>query len=152
MPKRPLAVGDSVRLDDGTETGTIIEIKNKKVRVQFELATLTVDSARLSVVATQKQKQPQPKKKVNLISEKKETVYQLDFRGKSAIDAITELDKFLDDALLTGIRSFSILHGKGFGILRKEIRNHLRQYKDMLEFTDAPVQMGGEGITLVRFL
>lgn len=152
VPKRPLAVGDSVRLDDGTETGTIIEIKNKKVRVQFELATLTVDSARLSVVATQKQKQPQPKKKVNLISEKKETVYQLDFRGKSVIDAITELDKFLDDALLTGIRSFSILHGKGFGILRKEIRNHLRQYKDMLEFTDAPLQMGGEGITLVRFI
>ncbi len=152
VPKRPLAVGDSVRLDDGTETGTVIEIKNKKVRVQFELATLTVDSARLSVVATQKQKQPQPKKKVNLISEKKETVYQLDFRGKSAIDAITELDKFLDDALLTGIRSFSILHGKGFGILRKEIRNHLRQYKDMLEFTDAPLQMGGEGITLVRFI
>ena len=152
VPKRPLAVGDSVRLDDGTETGTIIEIKNKKVRVQFELATLTVDSARLSVVASQKQKQPQPKKKVNLISEKKETVYQLDFRGKSAIDAITELDKFLDDALLTGIRSFSTLHGKGFGILRKEIRNHLRQYKDMLDFTDAPLQMGGEGITLVRFL
>jgi len=151
-PKKPLAVGDSVRLDDGIETGTVIEIKNKKVRVQFELASLTVDSARLSVVATQKQKQHQPKKKVTLISEKKETVYQLDYRGMSAIDAIMELDKFLDDALLTGVRSFSVLHGKGFGILRKEIRNHLRQYKDMLEFTDAPLQMGGEGITLVRFI
>ena len=152
VPKKPLVIGDSVSLDDGTETGTVIEIKNKKVRVQFELALLTVDSARLSVVSGQKQKQNYPKKKVNLISEKKEAQHQLDFRGKSAIDAITELDKFIDDALLTGIRSFSILHGKGFGILRKEIRNHLRQYKDMLDFTDAPLQMGGEGITLVRFL
>ena len=151
-PIKPLAVGDLVRLDDATEIGTVIEIKNKKIRVQFEFATLTVDSARLSVVAAQNQKQYQPKKKVNLISDKKEMVYQLDFRGKSVIEAITELDKFLDDALLTGVRSFSILHGKGFGILRKEIRNHLRQYKDMLEFTDAPLQMGGEGITMVRFV
>lgn len=152
VPKKPLVVGNFVRLDDGSETGIITEIKNKKVKVQFELASLTVDAARLSVVAVQKQKQNNSRKKVNIISEKKEAVYQLDFRGKNVIEAITELDKFLDEALLTGVRSFSILHGKGFGILRKEIRNHLRQYKDMLEFDDAPLQFGGEGITLVKFL
>lgn len=150
VPKKALVVGDSVRLDDGSETGIIAEIKNKKVKVQFELAMLTVDAVRLSTVNVQKQKSSP--KKVNLVSEKKESLYQLDFRGMSAIEAITELDKFLDDALLTGVRSFSILHGKGFGILRKEIRNHLRQYKDMLEFDDAPLQFGGEGITLVKFL
>jgi len=152
VPKKPLVVGNFVRLDDGSETGIITEIKNKKVKVQFELASLTVDAARLSAVAVQKQKQNNSRKKVNIISEKKEAVYQLDFRGKNVIEAITELDKFLDEALLTGVRSFSILHGKGFGILRKEIRNHLRQYKDMLEFDDAPLQFGGEGITLVKFL
>ncbi|MPM03987.1 Endonuclease MutS2 [bioreactor metagenome] len=152
QPPKPLKAGDHVRLDEGSETGVVTEIKSRKVKVQFEMAVLTVDAARLSVVQIQKQKTHQTSKKVNLVSEKKETVYQLDFRGMSAIDAITELDKFLDDALLTGVRSFSILHGKGFGILRKEIRNHLRQYKDMLEFCDAPLQFGGEGITEVRFL
>jgi len=152
LQSKPVSVGDCVRLDDGTEKGIVVEIKNNKVRVQFDLAALTVDKARLTIVPVQKQKQQPATKKVKLISEKKETPYQLDFRGMRGDEAIAELDKFLDDALLTGIRSFSILHGKGYGVLRTMIRKHLGQYKDMLEFADAPLQFGGEGITEVRFL
>ncbi|PKP02628.1 MAG: hypothetical protein CVU11_11325 [Bacteroidetes bacterium HGW-Bacteroidetes-6] len=61
------------------------------------------------------------------------------------------LKKFLDNALLNGVRSFSILHGKGYGILRS-IRKHMGQYKDMLEYKDAALEFGGEGITEVKFL
>lgn len=149
---KPVSVGDRVRLDDGSETGIVVEIKNSKVRIQFDLASLTVDKSRLTIVPAMKQKQQNAAKKVKVITEKKETPYQLDFRGMRGDEAIAELDKFLDDALLTGIRSFSILHGKGYGVLRTMIRKHLGQYKDMLEFADAPLQFGGDGITEVRFL
>lgn len=152
VSKKQIEVGDLVKLDNGLQTGLVVEIKNEKIKVQFDTLFMIVDASRLLTVPNPKQKENRIKQKVNIISERKETIYNIDFRGMNVAEAISELDKFIDNALMTGIKSFSILHGKGYGILRKEIRKHLRQYSDMLEFSDAPLQFGGEGVTEVRFL
>jgi dsDNA-specific endonuclease/ATPase MutS2 len=111
-----------------------------------------VSHDRLTLVPKNNTKPAPSKKKIHVVAEKKEALHTLDFRGMRAEEALTELEKFLDDALLSGVRSFSILHGKGYGILRTVIRKHLNQYKDMLEYKDAALEFGGEGITEVKFV
>ncbi len=149
---RPLVVGDRVRLDGSGDVGDVVSIKNSKVKVQFTNAAITVSHDRLTLVPKNNTKPAPSKKKIHVVAEKKEALHTLDFRGMRAEEALTELEKFLDDALLSGVRSFSILHGKGYGILRTVIRKHLNQYKDMLEYKDAALEFGGEGITEVKFV
>jgi len=118
--------------------------------VQFDLMTIDVSKDRLTAVDGDKV--GKSKTKINLNIEKREVTHLLDFRGKTTEEAIAELEKFLDNALLSGIKQFSILHGKGYGILRQNIRKHLAQYKDILTFGDAMLELGGEGVTEVKFL
>jgi DNA mismatch repair protein MutS2 len=75
----------------------------------------------------------------------------IDLRGKRADEAMTTLKKYIDDAILLSIREINILHGKGFGILREIIREHLQSVEEIDHFGDAPLDMGGSGITRVIF-
>jgi len=60
------------------------------------------------------------------------------------------VDHYIDEALLLGINEFRILHGKGNGILRSIIREHLSQHQSVAEFSDETIENGGSGLTLVR--
>ncbi len=151
-PKKMPAVGDRVRLDGGPELGEVLSIQHQKARVLFGLGEVSVSVDRLTVVAPTNQPKPAAGKKVKLIAEKKDQPFSLDLRGMRGEEAIRELELFLDQAMLNGLRSFSILHGKGYGILRTIIRKHLAGYKEYLECSDAIAEAGGDGVTEVRFL
>ncbi len=75
----------------------------------------------------------------------------IDLRGKRAEEAMEELQKYIDDAILLNMKEVSILHGKGFGILREIIREYLQSVPEIEWFGDAPVNLGGAGITNVKF-
>lgn len=149
--EKPYTQGEWVRLESSIEPGEIIAVKGKRIKVQFSQVTLTVDADRIVRVQSPAHKHT-TSQKVKLQVAKTESSFALDLRGKRSEEAIQELDRFLDQALINGVRNFSILHGKGYGILRTMIRKHLSGYKDMLEYSDAMHEAGGEGVTEVRFL
>jgi DNA mismatch repair protein MutS2 len=62
-----------------------------------------------------------------------------------------EIQAYIDDAILLSIKEVSILHGKGDGILRQIIREYLQGIDEIEQFSDAHVERGGQGITIVRF-
>jgi len=59
------------------------------------------------------------------------------------------LDQFIDDAILLGQAELKILHGKGEGVLRKVVRDHLRKIKAVASVSDEHIERGGDGITIV---
>jgi DNA mismatch repair protein MutS2 len=59
------------------------------------------------------------------------------------------LDQFLDTAILLSQAELRILHGKGEGILRKVVRDHLKHYAQVESIRDEHVERGGDGITIV---
>jgi DNA mismatch repair protein MutS2 len=59
--------------------------------------------------------------------------------------------KYLDDAVLAGLPSVRILHGKGTGALRKAVQEELRDNPLVSKYQLAPFDQGGEGITVVTF-
>jgi DNA mismatch repair protein MutS2 len=76
---------------------------------------------------------------------------QLDIRGKRSDEAVAELSQFLDQALLSGFEEVEIIHGKGTGALRGEVHSVLKRFPGVSDFTLAPADRGGDGMTLVHF-
>ena len=75
--------------------------------------------------------------------------HQIDVRGLRADEAIPVVDRFIDDALVLGYNEVSILHGRGDGILRRFIRDYLKQYNYVKKMVNEHEERGGDGITLV---
>jgi DNA mismatch repair protein MutS2 len=75
----------------------------------------------------------------------------LDLRGKLVDQAITLLDKFLDDALLVDLPFVRIIHGKGTGALKEAIHKHLPGSHPEVEFSMAEPAQGGAGVTIIKF-
>jgi DNA mismatch repair protein MutS2 len=76
--------------------------------------------------------------------------HTVDIRGKRGEEALGLVDKFIDDAILFNANELRILHGKGDGILRTLIRNHLKSYPNVRSVRDEHVERGGSGITVVE--
>src|SRR3546814_3439059 len=77
--------------------------------------------------------------------------HEVDLRGMRGSDALSELEKLMDRALMLGVEKLRIIHGKGDGILRKLIRNYLQEYSQVTKMEDEHPDRGGDGITYVYF-
>jgi len=74
---------------------------------------------------------------------------EIDLRGMRGDEAIYEIEKYLDRAVMLGLSSLKIIHGKGDGILRKLIREYLKKYSSVSRIEDEHPDRGGDGITFV---
>ena len=70
--------------------------------------------------------------------------------GKTVQEALSEIDNFIDEAVLAGLSSVRIVHGKGTGALRKGIREKLDGDRRILEYSDAPFGQGDAGVTVAK--
>jgi DNA mismatch repair protein MutS2 len=76
----------------------------------------------------------------------------LDVRGERMLDALDQATAFVDEAIMLGMKEIRILHGKGNGILKEEIRRYLKTFGNTLSFFDEQEEAGGAGITVIKFL
>lgn len=74
---------------------------------------------------------------------------EIDLRGKLVEEALGELDKYLDDAVITGINQVSIIHGKGTGALRSGIHQFLKKHAHITDFRLGEFGEGDSGVTIV---
>lgn len=159
-PKEPeireVAVGAKVRIKGQDALGEVMSMKGKKVTVGFGQILTTVDSDRLEVVSNSEYKRQtrhtMPAMKVDVdISKRKLTFKQnIDVRGMRAVEALDAVQDFVDDAVMVGVSEVRILHGKGTGALKEEIRRYLRSVDMVAGAEDEHVEMGGSGITVVK--
>ena len=73
----------------------------------------------------------------------------LDVRGQRADESLSNLDRFLDEALLLGHDAIFVLHGHGTGALRTAIRHHLQGHPAVKSFRPGEGPEGGDGVTVV---
>lgn len=154
----PLQVGDIVRIDGGDTFGQLVELKGKKAVVESNSLRMTIATDRLQktrkkVIPVDKTQQRNNRFQsiYDDINEKRKAFNPtLDLRGHRAEEALAELQHFLDDAQLLSEKELRILHGKGFGILKTLIRQQLQSMPEVQSFHSAPVDLGGDGITVVH--
>ncbi len=70
--------------------------------------------------------------------------------GKRLDDALLEVDKYLDDAYMSGLAQVSVIHGRGTGALRNGLRDMFRKHRDVESYASASYDEGGEGVTIVK--
>jgi len=154
LTKDKLEVGDMVSLHKHNTIGEILEIKKNKARVLAGTITLSIPLDQLSYSGQKKQSSSSKSAYKGIISDinqkAAEFITSLDVRGKRAEEALSIIQRYIDDALLVSAKEIRIVHGKGDGILRSVIRDHLKTVDEIEHFGDEHVERGGDGITIVN--
>jgi DNA mismatch repair protein MutS2 len=150
--KVAIAEGDKVRIEGQFGSGVVLSIKGKNAVVQFGELKSHVGVERLQKVTGVVEKEMSAKLKsvgINLHEKQAHFNSSLDIRGMRVDEVFSVLDQFIDTAILLGQGELRILHGKGEGVLRKVVRDHLKKYKEVASVADEHVERGGDGITIV---
>lgn len=144
--------GDRVKIIGQDGSGVVLSVKGKNATVQFGDLKSTIAVTRLEKLGTKSTTDVSRKPVstgIKLHEKQAQFNPTLDIRGKRVEEVIPVLEQFLDNAILLGHGEIKILHGKGEGVLRKVVREHLRKYKQVASAADEHVDRGGDGITVV---
>lgn len=154
----PIEVGDIVMVDGEQTYGQVVALQGKKAVVESNSVRMTIAINRL----TKSKKKTIPADRTSRKNSRFQSIYDeinekrkyfnptLDVRGMRGEEALAELTRFLDEAQLLGERDLKILHGKGFGILKTMIRDYLKADRNVEWFGSEHIELGGDGITLVK--
>ncbi len=139
----------------GLEPGMLVEVpsyrqKGRVVRVEGEETLVQIGQVKIRVPTAELRPRgegaPRPREAV-VVDAGFET--ELNVRGLTAAEALEAVNDFLNEAAATGNSPVRILHGKGTGVLRREIQNFLRHDRRVERFHDAMPNEGGHGVTVV---
>jgi len=148
-----LQVGDQVRIKGSESTGEIIELRKNKALVVAGILKSTVKLTDLQPVKAQARK-PKNDKTINvrnyILEKEKDFKIEKDMRGMRMQEALETLDDWIDTAIMLGFTQLRLIHGKGDGILKNAIRDHLRNKSYVKGVQYEHVDLGGEGVSLIE--
>ena len=157
MKSAKIEVGSKVKIEGQDVPGVVQMIKGKKAQVAFGQMMIMVEMERLKVVSSAEYREatrPTTARtvvSVDINQRKLNFRDHIDVRGMRASEALTAVEDLVDDALMVGVSGVTILHGKGTGALKEEIRRYLRTVRDVATVADDHADRGGAGITVVTF-
>lgn len=157
---RALKKGDNVLITDTNRKAIVVTPPDGKGMcfVQAGIMKTKVDVSKLRLIEKkQPVKQTKSKSKSSGISTKgvesrmtRKVQSELDIRGYAADDGIYEVDNFLDGAVMSGITLVTIIHGKGTGVLKNAVRNHLKRHPHVKSSRRGLYGEGEDGVTVVE--
>ncbi len=158
VPNAPLQKGDKVRLIGRDTIGEVYEASEKNVIVAFGSMLTTIDKGKVERISNNEYKQAVKETRAPVTSHGVDTMKMrmnfsntLDVRGMRGDATMQAVQEYIDEAVMLDISDGRILHGKGNGILRELIRSYLKTIPDVSHFADEQLQMGGSGITVIKF-
>lgn len=151
---RPLKVGDTVLIYDIDKNATVLAPPSKEgqVLVQAGIIKTRVDIKNLRLLKSQVKpaasRFPSTRNVPSRMDVRPET--EVDVRGETGFDAVSIVDKAIDNAVLSGVGKLTIIHGKGTGVLRREINQYLRTNKAVKSHRLGVFGEGEDGVTIVE--
>jgi DNA mismatch repair protein MutS2 len=153
-----ISVGDKVKLKDTGGLGEVMELKDNKALISLGNMQMYLDKSQIEKISSKQFKKQaktlasEPNKISWDVSKvKNKFSYGLDVRGKRADEALQMVTSYIDDCIMVEALEVKILHGKGNGILRQLIRDYLKTVDVIKSAKDEKVDLGGAGITVVKF-
>lgn len=149
-------LGESVKVLSMNLTGTVSSLPDSRgnVTVQMGILRSQVNISDLEII---EEPSPYTQKKFSRTSKGKIAMGkslsvspEINLLGKTVDEAVAELDKYLDDALLSHLNTVRVVHGKGTGALRKGIHEYLRRQKHVKSYHLAEFGEGDAGVTIVE--
>lgn len=152
---RPLKVGDNVLIADIDKKAVVLSLPDKSGNcfVQAGIIKTKVSTDNLRLLESEQNVIPESLKERTVRGVESRSLRkvstELDIRGMASDEGIIELDKFIDGALLSGIETVTVIHGKGTGVLKNAVRQHLKIHKSVKSFRRGMYGEGEDGVTVV---
>ena len=86
----------------------------------------------------------------SLLEPLKEANFEIKILGHTFDSSLPLIETFLDNALLAGLKTVRIVHGKGTGALRSKVRSFLKNRTFVEDFYTPAPEAGGDGVTIVK--
>lgn len=151
-PPKNLKIGDTVEVLSLNQKGTVLELPDEdgNVVVQVGIMKVNVHISTLKRAESDELDKGKVSTK-NIIRTKSANVQkEIDLRGKTLDEALLDLDKYIDDVYLAGIKEAYIIHGKGTGVLRSGINSYLKGHKHIKSSRMGKYNEGGDGVTVIE--
>lgn len=148
----PIEVADKVWVDAFKKEGEVVDIDaaRGKLKIRIGQFLYTLDRSAVTKVKSSESSEP-PKLVAKVrIQSTTETGPELQLLGESADDALSILDRYLDDAILAGWEEVRIVHGKGAGILRRAVADFLARDKRIESKRLGQWNEGADGVTIAK--
>ena len=155
----PLKVGEKVKVKDNGMVGEITRVSNKAVTVAIGNITSQMALDKVERISSNEYKAARKESRTpsstvdnsGLRERRLRFSPELDVRGERVSDALDIVIHYIDDAIMLGVGSVRIIHGKGTGALRDELQKYLRTIPGVTSVRDEHIQFGGSGVTVVEF-
>lgn len=146
--------GQEVYIGTLKQKGTVIAIQMNEVTVQLGIMKINVPitDCRLVNDTLSVKKIVKDKNRDKNFMKIQDVARQIDIRGMMVEEAEYVLGKYIDDALMAGLNTVLVIHGKGTGALRKGVRAYLKNHHYVRDISIGELSEGGDGATVVQLL
>lgn len=153
--KKAPKIGDIVILKSFNRDATVIKVEEGKKQLQVMSGSVKMwvnfSDCRLKKSNSPSTEAPKKRNITGIASRIDRNVKtEIDIRGLTTDEALLELDKYIDEAVLAGIGAITIIHGKGTGVLRKNVQAHLRGHRNIKSFRAGLFGEGENGVTIAE--
>ncbi len=150
LPPKTVKPGDRVTILTLGQQGTVLSAPDSKGEVQLQAGIMKF-KAHLSQLRLIKEEQPRQKATVHASTGAMTRVVKMecDVRGMTLDEALNAVDQYLNEAVLAGMGEVSIIHGKGTGVLRSGIQQHLKRHMLVKSYRLGVYGEGEDGVTVV---
>ena len=153
----PLKVGEKVRVKDNGMVGEVVRVSPKSVTLVIGNITSKTPLDRVERISSNEFKAASkeiyaPRRQQydsGMEARKLNFKTELDLRGERLADALEVVTRYIDDAIMLGVPSVRVIHGKGTGVLHDEIQKLLRTMPGVASVKDEQIQLGGSGVSVV---
>ncbi len=149
---RPLKAGDTVEIVATRTKATVLETPsgNSPVKLQAGILKITVKQSEIELVPDilLKPEKSTPKPASSRPAAPQNVSPNLDIRGQNGDDAVMELDRFIDNAIRVHLETITIIHGKGTGVLRHRVHEHLKRHPMVKSYRLGVYGEGEAGVTV----
>jgi len=152
---RELRQGDTVFVTTLNKKGIVSgnPDKNGVVFIQIGVMRTKVNIENLRLIEKQDTKDKKSRGSVSkkAISKVDRSIsMECDIRGRASDEGVYEMDAFIDNAVMSGLKTVTVIHGKGTGVLRKAVHNRLRNHPLVKNFRVGIYGEGEDGVTIVE--
>lgn len=155
----PLAVGEKVRVKDSGMVGEVTKVTARQLFISVGNISTRVSPDKVERITSNEYRKASAPAAApassygdsSLRERRLNFKMEIDVRGERVGEALETVMHYIDDALMLGVPSVRILHGKGTGALREEIQKYLRTVPGVASVRDEDIRFGGSGITVVTF-
>ena len=155
--KKAPKVNDIVLLTAFNRDATVVKVEEEKKRLYVMSGSMKMwvgfDECKLKKSNAPSTEAPKKRNISGITSRAERNVAgEIDIRGLATDEALLELDKYIDEAVLAGIGTITIIHGKGTGTLRKNVQAHLRHHRNIKTFRVGLFGEGENGVTIAEIV